>query len=392
MNEPIRFPGYPRTEREAQLCRLADGLAASFAQRAAEHDRNGTFPFDNYDELRSTGFVRLPLPREYGGEELTLYELLLVQERLARGDGSTALAIGWHMGLLLQLRTTRAWAPEQFDALCRAVQERGALLNSFATEPASGSPSRGGMPRTTAVRTEDGWVLTGRKTFSTLSPAADFFLVKASIQGTEQVGEFLIPKNAGIQIEETWDTIGMRATGSHDIVLDQVAVPENALIVSDPERKQLDAGGWLLHIPACYLGIAQAAAQFAVKFAKEYRPAALPGPIAELEHIRHKIGLMEAKLRTARTQLFAAAAAWDDAPEHRSGMQTELGLAKYVTTNSAIEVVDLAMRIVGGSALSRSLPLERYYRDVRAGLSNPPMDDAVLRSLALEALCEAPNK
>jgi alkylation response protein AidB-like acyl-CoA dehydrogenase len=181
--------------------------------------------------------------------------------------------------------------------------------------------------------------------------------------------------------------MGMRSTGSHDVVLDRVLVPADARIVQAPERKARDAGGWLLHIPACYLGIAQAAADYAVQFARSYRPDSLPAPIAELEHVRHKIGNMEAQLRTARTLLFATAAAWDEElPEQRSAMKADLGLAKYVTTNTAIEVVDMAMRIVGGSALSRAMPLERYYRDVRAGLSNPPMDDAVLRNLAAAAL------
>ncbi len=147
-----------------------------------------------------------------------------------------------------------------------------------------------------------------------------------------------------------------------------------------------DHGGALLHIPACYLGIAWAARDFAVQFAADYRPSSLTGPIAELPHIQQKIGEMEQERITARTLLYSVADRWDRLPEERASMRPELGLAKTVATNAAIRIVDLAMRIVGGSSLSRSLPLERMYRDVRAGLHNPPMDDSVIAMLARRAV------
>jgi alkylation response protein AidB-like acyl-CoA dehydrogenase len=97
---------------------------------------------------------------------------------------------------------------------------------------------------------------------------------------------------------------------------------------------------------------------------------------------------MELTLRSARTILYAVADRWDGMPEERASMKAELGLAKYQVTNGAIRVVDLAMRIVGGTSLSRAHPLERYYRDVRAGLHNPPMDGGVIQSLASAALMD----
>ena len=149
-----------------------------------------------------------------------------------------------------------------------------------------------------------------------------------------------------------------------------------------------DGGGWLLHIPACYLGIAHAARSFAIRFATEYRPNSLPGPIAELPHIQQQIGSMEEELSVARTYMYALADRWDRLPEQRAAMRPEFGVAKKLAVGSALAVVDQAMRIVGGASLSRALPLERYYRDVRAGLHNPPMDDAVTRMLAQRALQE----
>lgn len=383
-----------RSPQEARIAERAERLASLFAERAAAHDRDGSFPYVNFDDLRRDGYLKLTVPVEFGGDGCSLYEMALAQERLARGDGSTALAAGWHVGLMLHWREVRTWPSALFEKLCRDVANDGAMINHFASEPATGSPSRGGKPQTKAVKADGGWRISGTKTFSTLSPILRQFIVSAALEGSDEVADFLVDKGDGVRIEETWDTLGMRATGSHDVILDQVFVSSDRMITDlskDKKPKSDDGGGWLLHIPACYLGIAHAAREFALRFANEYRPNSLPGPIAELPHIQQQIGRMEEELLVARTYVYAMADRWDKEPDHRPAMRPELGVAKKLATNSALSIVDIAMRIVGGASLSRSLPLERYYRDVRAGLHNPPMDDAVTRSLALRALQESAN-
>ncbi|OMF38739.1 acyl-CoA dehydrogenase [Paenibacillus sp. FSL H8-0548] len=376
---------YITNTEERKRAEQVEALAARFAERAAVHDLEGSFPHENFDDLKEAGYLKLTVPKEYGGEGISLHEMVALQERLAYGDGSTALAVGWHIGQVLHLRTTRKWPEEQFDKLCRAIVEGGAMINTFASEASSGSPSRGGRPETTARQVDGGYLITGRKTFSTLSPILDRFVVTAYLPEEEAVADFLIYKNERVSILETWDTIGMRGTGSHDVVLDDVfAANEDRLFGKGID----DGGGWLLHIPACYLGIALAARDFALSFAQTYRPNHLQGPIAELATIQQAIGQMEVELRAARCLLYAAADRWDEEKESRSMLRPELGLAKYVATNNAIKVVDIAMRIVGGASLSKKLPLERYYRDVRAGLHNPPMDNMVLQTLAAAALNE----
>ncbi|NOU66460.1 acyl-CoA dehydrogenase [Paenibacillus sp. LMG 31461] len=381
--------GFIRNRREEEIADRSDRLAARFAERSAQHDAEGSFPFANFADLRDAGYLRLTLPRIYGGEEATLYELVLAQERLARGDGSTALAVGWHVGQLLQLRNTNAWPEALFEWFCRETANNGTLINHLASERATGSPSRGGRPETKAVATEKGWLLSGRKTYSTLSPILTCFTVSAAIEGTEEIGEFFVQTGPGVRVEETWNTLGMRATGSHDVVLENVFVPDEKLVnrSGSPRKERLpDDGGWLLHIPACYIGIAHAARDFAIRFALNHRPNSLTGPIADLPNIRRQIGEMEVSLMTARTLLYAVADRWDREPDQRASLKPELGLAKYVATNHAISIVDAAMRIVGAASLSRTLPLERMYRDVRAGLHNPPMDDSVVNGLAQRAL------
>lgn len=380
---------YIRNEKEQERADRVEAITARFAERAYVHDRDGSFPFDNFAELREAGYLKLTVPTAYGGDGISLYEMVALQERLAYGDGSTALAVGWHIGQVMHISATGKWPDALFRELCRDIVSNGVMINTFASEPASGSPSRGGRPETTAIRTEGGWLLSGRKTFSTLSPILDRFVVSAYIAEEERADDFLVFKSDRVTVVETWNTLGMRSTGSHDVVLDNAFVPDNARLSVGRRSTVDDGGGWLLHIPACYIGIALAARDYAVRFASEYRPNSVSGPIAGLVTVQQQLGLMEAELRTARSVLYAAAERWDRVPpEVRPELKPELGLAKYVATNGAIRIVDLAMRIVGGASLSKTMPLERYYRDVRAGLHNPPMDNNVLQLLAADAMRE----
>ncbi|QHT59440.1 acyl-CoA/acyl-ACP dehydrogenase [Paenibacillus lycopersici] len=381
-----RFIDSPiRNDEERKRAALVEQLAARFAERAPLHDREGSFPFDNFADLKEAGYLKLTVPRAFGGDEIPLYEMVLLQERLAYGDGSTALAVGWHIGQILHLRTTGKWPAETFETLCRSIVKDGTMINTFASEAASGSPSRGGRPETTAVAADGGWRITGRKTFSTLSPILDRFVVSAYLPEEDCTADFLVHRSDRVSIVETWDTIGMRATGSHDVVLDGAFAAADGRLTG---KGIDDGGGWLLHIPACYMGIALAARDYTLAFARSYRPNSLDKPIAALPSVQQTIGEMEIALRTARTLLYSAAERWDNEPSERTAMKSELGLAKYSVTNNAIRIVDLAMRIVGGISLSRSNPLERYYRDVRAGLHNPPMDSSVIQTLAAAALGE----
>ncbi|MCL6452313.1 MAG: acyl-CoA/acyl-ACP dehydrogenase [Alicyclobacillus sp.] len=383
---------FVRSADEQARHEVIAALSQRFAESAPRHDRDNTFPHAHIEALRDCGYVGWTVPKAYGGLEISLYEMLLHQEQLARGDGSTALAIGWHVGLMLCLRTTRALPEDVFAEICASTIAKGALLNSCASEPATGSPSRGGRPETTATPVDGGYRIRGRKTFSTLSPALDWVLVTAGIEGSPQVGEFLV-RGEDIEIVETWNVMGMRATGSHDILLNDVFVPAHHCVSrmnpGEKSPRNADGGGWMLHIPACYLGVALNARDFAARYAGTYQPNSLPHPIAQVDHIQAKLGEMELKLLAARTLMYDLARRWDEGtPEARRALRPQFGAAKTLATNAAVEVVDLAMRVVGARSLSRDLILERLYRDVRAGLHNPPMDDVTYKSLAAAAVAE----
>jgi len=358
-------------------------VVAPFAERANKHDEDRTFPFENYQDLKEIGYQVLTIPKKYGGAGISLYELIRLQEVIAASDGSTALSIGWHMGITKHLGENSIWKEDIYQAFAQDVINNGALLNNAATEPATGSPTRGGKPETVAKKSGDGWVINGRKTFTTLAPILNYFVVSASIDGTDQVGNFLIKRERnGVSIDETWDSIGMVATGSHDLVLEDVHVDQADLVeYLTPGNKP--AAGWLLHIPACYLGIARAAQKYAIAFATSYSPSSIKGTISDIPAVKQKIGEMELRILESESFLYTIAQKWDKSDEEtRQNMKPELGAVKLSVVNKALEIVDLAMRIVGARSLSKQNPLQRYYRDVRAGLHNPPMDDMTITQLA----------
>ncbi|TMU84855.1 acyl-CoA dehydrogenase [Bacillus sp. BHET2] len=384
------YESYIQNERQRKLVGLAGRLADSFSERGEAYDRQDAFPYENFEDLKKSGYGALSLPKEYGGEEISLYELVMIQERLATGDAATALSIGWHLGGLMELTETRLWEEEVFKDLCEKITANYALINRAATEPATGSPTRGGLPETKAMKTEEGWTLTGRKSFTSMARVLDYSLVSATIGDTDEKGFFLVDHDIeGVSIDETWDTMSMKGTGSDDLVLTDVQVPPSALVERDglnPDGKNDIPKAWLLHIPACYIGVAIAARNYAIQFAKDYSPNSLPGPIKDVPEVQRKIGEMELELFKARQILYSVADKWGREPQKRKDMAQELASVKHVVTNSAFQIVDTAMRIVGAKSLFRSNPMQRYYRDVRAGLHNPPMDDMVIGVLAKIAL------
>lgn len=362
-----------------------------FHKRGIIADDLAIFPEENIHDLVKMGYSSITLPKAYGGEGLKVYDMVLFQETLASIDPSTALSIGWSLGVTGEIFEKKLWSKENLQFFATEILN-GALVNRAVSEAQTGSPTRGGRPGTSAVKKDGAWILNGRKIFTTMSPVLTYFLTSAWIEEKQRVGFFLIHKDTpGLSIDETWDVIAMRGTGSHDLVLNNVRVDEAKLV----ELPELPSGaainGWILHIPACYLGIAQAARDYAVHFANHHSPNSLNGPISQLPNVQQLLGEIDLELINARHLIYSVAAAYDDETQ-RDLLTNELGVVKHVVTNSAISIVDKAMRVVGAKSLQRSNPLQRYYRDVRAGLHNPPMDDMTIKKLALTAIEQEKSK
>jgi len=386
---PVPGPRYPTTERQAEIIALADRLGEIAAANADAHDREGTFPHDTFAAIRETDYLALTVPTEYGGGGATPLEVMLAQERLARGDGSVALAASMHLGHVAGIAVNDAWPAGLKETFLRAVVEKHALYNTAASEPGLGSPSRGGAYATRAVRDESGgWRINGRKTWATLAPELTYAGVAATVEeedGSLSRASFLVPTDApGFRIEETWDNLSMRASGSHDIVLEDVVVPANHRL---PAAGKPEGGPWSVLTSAVYLGVGVAARDFAIAFARDRKPTALGGKaIAELQTVQHRIAQIEMLLLEARASLYGTVEMWEARPELRDALGPQFAAAKVIVTNNVIEITDQAMRVVGSVGLQRRHPLERYFRDARAGLGNPPMDDVALTIIGKAAL------
>lgn len=392
------FSLYSATDRQERIVAMASELASLFAKRASENEWTGYFPYENYRDLHEAGYLKLTVPVELGGWGANILEVLLGQARLAQGCPSTALVTTMHLTNIVRIGAgaQSSGATALFERICREVTEHGALINNAASEPTTGSPSRGGRFTTTARRQADGsWVVNGRKNYTTGSPILHFFLVTCSIEDdapaeaglpelTTQRASILVTRDTpGVRIEETWNALGMRLSGSHDLVLEDVHVGPEAFTTALNNVPPEVQGPWGLSTSGVYLGIAQGARNEAVRFAKNRRPSSLNQPIASLPHIQEKVAKMDLALLQSEAVLFGLAEQVLRDPASISPGQ--FAAAKYLVTNHAAEVTDLAMRLVGGASLSLEMPLQRYYRDVRAGFNNPPMDDATLALLSKEA-------
>jgi alkylation response protein AidB-like acyl-CoA dehydrogenase len=383
------------SERQRHLLEIASPLAERFAARAGAHDADASFPFENVAELRESGLLALTVPEEYGGLGADELDCALVLERLAWGDASTALALGMSLSNIGQLVEGRLW-PERLPALCREIVTQGALLNAAQAEPELGSPGHGGIPATTARRdASGGWRLTGRKIYTTGAPGLRYFLVLAAVEEPDQpvhLGTFLVPNDTpGLHVEKTWDALALRASGSDDLVLEDARVAAEALLdvrpVGAPDPRAALGLPWgAIALSAIYTGVALAARDEVAHFAATRIPTALGKPIGELPNIRLRLGEIEALLLVSRRLLYGLAADWVRHAELRPALRAQAPLVKSVTTNNAVHVTDLTLRIAGGSGLQRTMRLERLFRDARAGLINAPADDTALQNAGKAAV------
>jgi len=382
---------YPETDRQAEFIELGNRLSIVADANAMRHDRENSFPFDTFAALRESGYLALTAPVEYGGRAATPLEVMLAEERLARGDGAVALGAMMHLIQVAGIAGSDQWPPDLKDFVLKEVVARGTLINNLASEPELGSPSRGGAFATRAVREGDDWVINGHKTWSTLSPGLTFATVLLTVEeadGSQTRGTFFVPMDTpGVRIEETWDSVSMRATGSNDVFFENVRVPDEYRLPQQSGIPGSNIGGWNLLGSAVHLGISTAARDFAVNYAETRTPVALDGAtIATLESVQHRVAQIEILLLQSRSVLYGTAELWDRHPEWRSELAWQLAAAKYTVTNNAIDITDQALRVVGSAGLMRRTALERYFRDVRAGLGNPPMDDVALTLIGKHAL------
>ncbi len=385
---------WPKTEKQESLFKKAQKIARHISSTSSKHDRDGSFPHEHFDFMRDIGYLASAVPEKYGGPGYGLTDIVLAQFEIGTGDGSTALSVGMHHMVIGTEAIAERWPDQIRQKVFQEIVSKGVLLNNIASEPDLGSPQGGGRPSTELVPDKNGgWYLDGRKTWSTLAPELTYAITFAAVEdGTGDTARVLQNMSAdGISIEETWDSMSMRSTGSHDIIFKKVKVKDaDFLFRSNPNHPIKDPIGGAAWFPlmtsAANLGVANAARNYALEFAKDRKPTGATGTISKIPYVREQIGRLESKLIKAKRNLFSFAEDWENYPEQREDILTEIGVVKTSSIDAAIEITDLAIKVVGGVGLEKSRPLERYFRDVRSGLFNPPIEARALEQLASSIL------
>lgn len=365
---------------------LARAIAPDIAGRADEADRLGRLPAEDIALLKSSGYLGLVVPAEFGGREASLLTTVAAQMELAQGSASTAMVAAMQHQVVGHQRETLTWRPDAREELMRQAAT-GGLLNSLASEPRLGSPSRGGLPDTMAVPVPDGahLIINGHKTWCTGGRHLTHLLVRVACG--DEPGVVLVQQGTpGVEWVETWgESLSLRSSDSHDVYFRDVVVPREDLIETGDAKARPNV--WFaMMLSAVYLGTAIATRNAVVRFALERTPTALGRPIAALPKIQRQIGEIDYRLQAARALLLEIAGEWTRQDEARDAFMPRVAAAKMAVTAAAIESTERALEVAGGAALTRSLPLERFFRDVRAGLMQPPAGDTALEMIGRAAL------
>ena len=365
---PIFRPPLVR-EDDGRFVPLAAELGARFAPGAAAHDRENTFVADNYVALRESGYTLLPIPEELGGLGASARQVCAAQAELARHCAATALAIAMHLHPVASTAYRWRRGGKGAEAVLRRIAEQRLIVCSSGASDFT-HPSGVAEPR------EGGFAVSGRKVFCSQAPAGDLLASAAVLDGGAEVLAFLAPmRDPAVRVLDTWDTLGMRATASQDVVLDGLQVPDELVIGRRPLGK-LDPtlrAAYIHALPiigAVYLGIAAAARDEAVRLAVGR------GRTGD-RLVQRQVGDMDVRLRAGWWALLGALEEFGGG-DPTPGAMNAIFAAKHLVTLGAMEVVDKAMELAGGASYYRSSLLERAYRDVRAGKYHPLTPDLAL--------------
>jgi alkylation response protein AidB-like acyl-CoA dehydrogenase len=369
----------------------ARAMVPALAARAAEHDAAGVFPAADFADLRSAGLLGLMVPPRLGGPGAGFADYAEVAMELGAGAGATALVFNMHASVTGALAQTpddvaRAMGvPESFFAMRdRALgQAAGGALFAVAMSE-RGVGSRLSKLTSSYEPTGGGFHITGSKTFVSGAGHADVYLVAA--RRGDAVSHFLVPAGPGLTVERTWDSMGMRATGSDDLHLD-VTVDGDALLGGIEGLTLLLAQvmpQWLVaSYAAVYVGVARSAVTAAVEHLRARALTALPA-------VRARVGRAEARVEAARLVVLEAARRVDAAPGDPETNRW-VWRAKLLAGETAMEVAASMLEAAGTSATRRGSPLERIFRDARCGSLQPATSDVCADWLGAAALGDDPE-
>jgi alkylation response protein AidB-like acyl-CoA dehydrogenase len=367
-------------------------LAAEFAPASAAHDRDASHPRANYDRLRAEGFLALTIPKEDGGLGHSFLDHTIAYEALGQGCPSTALAFNMHASVVMPVLQSKEVSAATKRRITEMVVRERRMIGGNFSEPSTTSLI-GERPLATRVRRrDDGWSITGRKMFASMLEAADGVMVLAypdDASAPTAGALVLIPPDApGRRVNPNWDVLGMRATRSDQLILEDCRVAEDAVLYrSDDIRPfRLAYLNWFWgSYTAVYLGVAVAAYDELRRLVHERRPEGYAQPLAYHPDVRRHVAELSADLEAAR--LITYRSAWLSDTEGPTAETTAaLYRAKYVVGEATARITRVALTLGGAHNIFKGARLEQLFRDGALAPIQPPPADFCLHNMAVHEL------
>jgi alkylation response protein AidB-like acyl-CoA dehydrogenase len=367
-------------------------LAADFATRSAVHDRDASHPVENYNRLRDEGFLALTIGAEWGGTGAGFLDHTIAYEALGQGCPSTALAFNMHASVVMPLLESPEVSTETKRRLAELVVRQHKLIAGNFSEPLTTSLIGERPLKTRASPADGGYCITGRKMFASMLEAADFVLVMAYPDEATSASAAMIlmlPRVAeGRRAEPDWDVLGMRATRSDSLILDECWVPEDAVVYRSEDLRPFRHANlnwfWGSYTPV-YLGVAQAAFDELRRVVHGRQPEGYAQPLAYHPDVRRHVAEISAELEAAR--LITYRSAWlSDAQGPTPETTAALYRAKYMVGEAVSRITRTALTLGGAHGIFKTSRLEQLFRDGALGPLHPPPSDFCLYNIGLYEL------
>ena len=356
---------------------LPTTMLARFAERCGGYDRENRFFDEDFRDLKEAGYLTVAVPQEFGGRGMNLAEVCRLQRRLGYYAPATALGINMHL----------YWTGVAADLLRHGDKSLQWMLEGSVSGEvfAAGHSERGNdlpvfLSTAAAKRVDGGFRFTGHKMFGSLAPVWTRYGLHAlwsdAEGGPKIVHAFLARDGAGYRIVETWDTLGMRATRSDDVLLEGAFVPDKYVARIVPagmgDEFVLAIFAWaLLGFANIYYGVAQRAMDLVLPSLKNKRSVAVSRSMAYHPEVQHAVAEMALTLDPVGPHIDRIAEDWSTGVDHGAQWPAKIVSAKYHAVEACWRIVDLAMEVSGGTGMFKTSELERLFRDARCGRLHP---------------------
>jgi alkylation response protein AidB-like acyl-CoA dehydrogenase len=380
------------TEYQRCLQQRCLELAADFARRSAAHDRDASHPIENYDRLRREGFLELSIGKQWGGAGVSFLDHTIAYEALGQGCPSTALAFNMHASVVMPILQSPEVSDTTKTMLTDLVVRQQTLIGGNFSEPGTTSLVGERPLAARARRVDGGYSITGRKMFASMLEAADYVMVMtypddASAPFAGML--LLVPHDApGRSVNANWDTLGMRATRSDSLVLEDCRVPESAMLfrADDTRRFRHDYLNWFWgSYTAVYLGVAVAAYDELRRLVHARQSPGYCQPLAYHPDVRRHVAQLSVDLEAAR--LITYHSAWlSDTQGPTATTTAALYRAKYLVGEAVTRITRVALGLGGAHGIFKGSRLEQLFRDGAIAPIQPPPADFCLWNMGVHEL------